>query len=39
MSSVYVCEHNIVFLISAFLETGDYNVILVDWSPLTALPW
>lgn len=23
----------------AFLERGEYNVILVDWSPLTAMPW
>ncbi|XP_037951555.1 phospholipase A1-like [Teleopsis dalmanni] len=23
----------------AFLKTGNYNVILVDWSPLTAVPW
>lgn len=23
----------------AFLDTGNYNVILVDWSVLTTLPW
>lgn len=23
----------------AFLKAGNYNVILVDWSPLTAMPW
>lgn len=39
---VCVCGNDVVFLshlISAFLETGDFNVLLVDWSPLTALPW
>lgn len=24
---------------SAYLKKGRYNVILVDWSPLCALPW
>ncbi|XP_054257370.1 phospholipase A1-like [Macrosteles quadrilineatus] len=24
---------------TAFLQRGDYNVILVDWSPLSAAPW
>ncbi|XP_061398701.1 inactive pancreatic lipase-related protein 1, partial [Musca vetustissima] len=23
----------------AFLKNGTYNVILIDWSPLTAVPW
>lgn len=23
----------------AYLKTGEYNVLLVDWSSLTALPW
>lgn len=27
------------FLITAFIKTGYYNVILVDWSPITATPW
>lgn len=24
---------------NAFLRSGNYNVMLVDWSPLTAVPW
>lgn len=23
----------------AFLKANDYNILLVDWSPVTALPW
>nr|XP_014085763.1 pancreatic lipase-related protein 2 [Bactrocera oleae]XP_036225109.1 pancreatic lipase-related protein 2 [Bactrocera oleae]XP_036225111.1 pancreatic lipase-related protein 2 [Bactrocera oleae] len=23
----------------AFLKAGNYNVILVDWSPMTVMPW
>jgi predicted alpha/beta-fold hydrolase len=26
-------------LFSAYLKRGSYNVILVDWNPLSALPW
>lgn len=28
----YVC-------FAAFLKAGNYNVILVDWSPMTVMPW
>lgn len=26
-------------LLIAFLKSGNYNVILIDWSPMTAVPW
>lgn len=25
--------------IAAFLKASNYNVILVDWSPMTVMPW
>jgi hypothetical protein len=28
-----------ICLFSAFLDVGEYSVVLVDWSPITALPW
>lgn len=30
---------SISFHLAAFINTGYYNVILVDWSPITATPW
>lgn len=29
----------LITLFSAYLQRGSYNVILVDWNPLSALPW
>jgi len=29
----------LITLLSAYLKRGSYNVILVDWNPLSALPW
>lgn len=29
----------IVNIFSAYLDTGDYNIILMDWSTLSAGPW
>lgn len=28
-----------VLYIVAYLETGDYNIILVDWGALATAPW
>lgn len=27
------------FLLKAFLQSGNYNVLLIDWSTLAAAPW
>lgn len=24
---------------SALMDTGNYSVVLVDWSPISAFPW
>lgn len=32
-------DNLLLLLCLAFLRRGNYNVILVDWSPMVAVPW